>query len=128
MWGLKIGVALALAMGAAAAITLRWSPAPPPAPVVDAQRFESALKEHGEIRIIPEKKADRLQLDQPKPVETEVVQPPPLPPPPKPPWELQAEETTPPPPPPDHHRQDVCERHHMHKVFTHGGKSWRCRK
>ena len=26
-----------------------------------------------------------------------------------------------------HERGDVCTRHHMHKVVTHGGKSWRCR-
>ena len=23
---------------------------------------------------------------------------------------------------------DVCSRHHMHRVETHGGRSWRCRK
>jgi hypothetical protein len=23
---------------------------------------------------------------------------------------------------------NTCTRHHMHKVFTHNGKSWRCRK
>ena len=23
---------------------------------------------------------------------------------------------------------DVCIRHGMHKVFTHGGRSWRCRR
>lgn len=23
---------------------------------------------------------------------------------------------------------DVCARHHMHKVITHGGRSWRCRR
>ena len=26
----------------------------------------------------------------------------------------------------EHH--DVCRRHHMHKVTTHGGRSWRCRR
>jgi hypothetical protein len=26
----------------------------------------------------------------------------------------------------EHH--DVCRRHHMHKVMTHGGRSWRCRR
>jgi hypothetical protein len=25
-------------------------------------------------------------------------------------------------------RPDICSRHHMHKVITSGGKSWRCRK
>ena len=24
--------------------------------------------------------------------------------------------------------RDVCERHHMHRVTTHGGRSWRCRR
>lgn len=23
--------------------------------------------------------------------------------------------------------EDVCTAHHLHKVFTHGGRSWRCR-
>jgi hypothetical protein len=25
-------------------------------------------------------------------------------------------------------RADVCTRHHMHRVSTHGGRSWRCRR
>ena len=32
---------------------------------------------------------------------------------------------------PGHRRQaalDVCERHHLHKVITNGGRSWRCRE
>jgi len=23
---------------------------------------------------------------------------------------------------------DICQRHHMHRVETHGGKSWRCKR
>jgi hypothetical protein len=27
-----------------------------------------------------------------------------------------------------HTEQDICARHGMHKVVTHGGRSWRCRR
>jgi hypothetical protein len=43
-------------------------------------------------------------------------------------------EPEPEPEPKRHHRQqrerrhrDICERHNMHKEFTRGGRSWRCR-
>jgi hypothetical protein len=29
---------------------------------------------------------------------------------------------------PRHRRLDVCERHGMRRVVTHGGRSWRCRR
>lgn len=58
--------------------------------------------------------------------------------PPKPPLirpEGKDPEPDPDPEPKRHHRQerehrhrDVCERHHMHKEYTRGGKSWRCRR
>jgi hypothetical protein len=33
-----------------------------------------------------------------------------------------------PPPPQKTAAADFCERFHLHKVFTHNGKSWRCMK
>ena len=33
-----------------------------------------------------------------------------------------------PPPPPQKTAADICERFHLHKVFTNNGKSWRCMK
>jgi len=27
----------------------------------------------------------------------------------------------------EHRHRDICERHNMHKEFTRGGRSWRCR-
>ena len=27
-----------------------------------------------------------------------------------------------------HVELDICQKHHMHKISTHGGKSWRCRR
>jgi hypothetical protein len=33
-----------------------------------------------------------------------------------------------PPPPPQKTAADICERFHLHKVFTNHGKSWRCMK
>jgi hypothetical protein len=41
--------------------------------------------------------------------------------------------TAPPPalstaPPPEKTAMDICERVHMHKQFTNGGRSWRCVK
>lgn len=30
--------------------------------------------------------------------------------------------------PATHHSRDICQRHGMHKVETHGGRSWRCRR
>ena len=38
----------------------------------------------------------------------------------------------PPPPPPRFHKEhryvgDICTAHGLHKVFSHNGKSWRCR-
>ena len=29
---------------------------------------------------------------------------------------------------PGHRRLDICERHHLVKVITRGGRSWRCRR
>jgi hypothetical protein len=26
------------------------------------------------------------------------------------------------------HESNICTRHNMHKVYTHGGRSWRCRR
>ena len=28
----------------------------------------------------------------------------------------------------EEHPTNVCERHHMHKEYTRGGRSWRCRR
>ena len=36
--------------------------------------------------------------------------------------------TIPPPPPPQKTAADLCERFHLHKVFTNNGRSWRCMK
>jgi len=33
-----------------------------------------------------------------------------------------------PPPSPQKTAADICERFHLHKVFTNNGKSWRCMK
>ena len=64
---------------------------------------------------------------------------PPLPPspPPKPPQEAAVDPEASPvsrhwhEPSGRHHRTEageICERHGMHKVMTHNGKSWRCSK
>lgn len=93
-----------------------------PPPPTDRQRFEAALIEHA--RVIPLEKADKLPIavPDPTPVVTEPVEPP-APPPAAPVQQAAAAD----PPPAAPHNPDLCERHHMHKVWING-RTWRCRK
>jgi hypothetical protein len=102
-------------------IAASWfRPAPPP---VDLEKFDAALREHGMIRVVPLEKADRLPIAEPEP-KTLVAEEPPAPIQPPPIQQANAidlAQATP-------HKPDLCERHHMHKIYIHGGKSWRCKK
>ena len=68
----------------------------------------------------PSTKGDRLKIEEPVKVKTEQV----LPTRPLQPAEnnLVAVEV------PEHEEHNICTAHHMHKVETNGGRSWRCRR
>ena len=73
----------------------------------------------------PLKKQDRLALQTPEPVPVVIERE--VPPPVKMPAAVrtaEADEDR----PVRHRESNVCTRHHMRKVETHGGRSWRCRK
>jgi hypothetical protein len=99
------------------------------AAVAAEQRFDAAWQDTVAV-IPPTKKADRLQIASTEPKVTERVPPAPSAPVSMPPVILVQDEDK--PPASRHRRQraesDVCAKHHLHKVATRGGRSWRCRK
>jgi hypothetical protein len=101
-------------------------PVPEPAAAAE-RRFDDAWQDT--IRVIPLKKADRLQIasTEPKPVTERIIPPAPDAPVSVPPVVVVQDDDK--PPAARHRRQrDVCTKHGMHKVTIRGGKSWRCRK
>jgi hypothetical protein len=133
MPGLSFQIAGALALSgilAAMASGMR-EPTPAPAPVATAVAkpvFAERFDVPNEPAVL--KKADRLKIEQPVPVATSdpvpvktesiVLARPDQPVEVKP---VARKKTT-----KREVRHDVCTRHHMHKVVTRGGRSWRCRR
>jgi hypothetical protein len=113
-------LAMAVAtMALVLALAARHGPTPPPA----GQAFDDAWRDT--VRVISLRKPElevAMASTAPKPVVTEkiIIAPDPTPAPePDRPHAVVAQEMP--------REQDVCERHHMRKVITHGGRSWRCR-
>ncbi len=98
---------------------------------VPSPRFDDAW--HDTMRVIPERtrKGDRLQIAsaEANPVVTERILAPDVPA-RAPPVILVSDDGD--TPTIRRHRRklhmDVCMKHKMHRVETHGGRSWRCRK
>lgn len=119
-------------------IRQRAKPAAPVAPVAaKAELIETPAAPKGDrVRVIPlpTKNQDRALMQPDAPPAEEPM---PVHPPPKPIERMPApvaEEPAPEPEPDAPARRryrssggDICVRHGMHKVVTHGGRSWRCR-
>lgn len=132
--GFQIAVAILLASVIAAMFGGSRGPAPaapPPAPrvvkAVFAERFDLMANEFPLL-----KKQDRLPLPvlkRPEPIPVSV----PVPVKTEPLALMRPEDEVEDVKPVRHHRHheaesNICTRHHMHKVTTHGGRSWRCRR
>ena len=123
-------VVLAIAAAMVVTIKVRRTPAPAVKAAELEAKFDSAWADSFQTAVA--KQQDRIRVielasTEPKPVVTERVVPPDTPVTAPPVLVVQEDK-----PVPRHRRfaeaRDVCARHNMHRVTTHGGKSWRCRR
>jgi hypothetical protein len=126
---LKMAAAGAAMLTLLMVFALQRAPAPASASASQARagehRFDAAWRDTVAV-IPPLKKADRLQVTSTEPKVTERVPPAPDALVSVPPVILVQDEE-----PALRHRRaerNVCSRHGMRKVVTHGGRSWRCKR